>query len=448
MKQILCNKYEVLKTIAEGGLGVVYLVKDLHLNKLAAVKVSKNPGSAEGRRFVFREMEVLKELSHPALPRIIDFFEERETSCLVMEYVDGITLEQYLRKFGRVEASLAVKWAIELTEVLQYLHTCNPPIIYRDLKPANIMIQPDGKIKLVDFGAACISSYGQNREQMMVGTPGYSAPEQWQSGNAGKASDIYGLGAVLHEMLTGISPASRFTQRRPMREYDRSISRELEKVVCICTRKRPQERYQSMERLREALVNCERKGKAKESLFLFKKGIGCALILAAVMRFFLPFLQGVNREQFPFPYLKAPLILAAAAVVYHLLFFRKRGDGRMLIRQEKSIFLTEKKFSGIYVSGLLVMLFTATVMLSGNITISAAAGEKADCLWVEMRDEENRKLLLKNGSVYRVSDRLRLEIPAERIPEGEIALQLVVMGEEGEIYESRTFLLEGGKWEE
>ena len=73
---------------------------------------------------------------------------------------------------------------------------------------------------------------------------------------------------------------------------------------------------------------------------------------------------------------------------------------------------------------------------------------QADCLWVEMRDEENRKLLLKNGSVYRVSDRLRLEIPAERIPEGEIALQLVVTGEEGEVYESRTFLLEGGKWEE
>ena len=87
MKQILCNKYEVLKIIAEGGLGVVYLVKDLYLNKLAAVKVSKNPGNVKEREFVFREMEVLKELSHPALPGIIDYFEERENSCLVMEYV-------------------------------------------------------------------------------------------------------------------------------------------------------------------------------------------------------------------------------------------------------------------------------------------------------------------------------------------------------------------------
>ena len=227
MKQILCNKYEVLKIIAEGGLGVVYLVKDLHLNKLAAVKVSKNPGNVKEREFVFREMEVLKELSHPALPGIIDYFEERENSCLVMEYVEGITMEQYLRKFGKVEVSLAVKWAIELAEVLQYLHACNPPIIYRDLKPANIMIQPDGRIKLIDFGAAFIASYGQNREQMMVGTPGYSSPEQWQCGNAGKASDIYGLGAVLHEMLTGICPVQSTFQRRPVREYDRSIPREL-----------------------------------------------------------------------------------------------------------------------------------------------------------------------------------------------------------------------------
>lgn len=442
MKRILCNKYEVLKVIAEGGMGVVYLVKDLHLNKLAAVKVSRNPESGKEREFALREMEVLKKLSHPGLPGIVDFFEEGGNLCLVMEYVDGITLEQYLRKEGRAEASLAVKWAVELTEVLQYLHNCNPPVIYRDLKPANIMIQPDGKLKLVDFGAAFVTSYGQQREQMMMGTPGYSAPEQWQSGNVGKTGDIYGLGAVLHEMLTGISPKRPFGERRPVREYDGSLSRELEKIIMICTRKKPGERYQSMERLREALLNHGKKGKWQEWLFRLKKGIGGALLLAAGGKLFLPLLQGVRREEFPFPYLQEPLLWFGAFCLYRFFFLRKKNGGRLIKRQEKSIFLTEKKFSGIYISGIVILLAAGILLKGSGGLLSVSAREKENGLWVEMRDEKGRKLLLKEGAVYQVGDRVKLEIPAESMPEGEIALRLVATDEAGEIYESRVFLLQ------
>lgn len=443
MKQILCNKYEVLKVIAEGGMGVVYLVKDLHLNKLAAVKVSRNPESLKERELVRREMEVLKELSHPALPGILDYFEERENNCLVMEYVEGITLEQYLRKFGKAEISLAVKWAVEISEVLLYLHSCNPPIIYRDLKPANIMIQPDGRLKLIDFGAAFAVSYGQNREQMMMGTPGYSAPEQWQSGRSDKTGDIYGLGAVLHEMLTGIRKRQPFAQHRPVREYDKSIPRELEKIVMTCLRKRPGDRYQSMELLREALLNYDRGGKRKEWLLSIRKGVGVLLFFVAAVRLFIPFLQGVDKTLLPFPYLKEPLLLFGAAVLYRILFLRGITDRRFLKRQEKSIFLTEKKFSGIYVSGLFVALLAGMLVQEKSMELSVFAKEGETSLWVEMRDEENRKLLLKEGAVYQVSDRVKLEIPADRMPEGEIALKLVATGEGGEIYESRIFLLQG-----
>ncbi|MGN0376069.1 MAG: serine/threonine protein kinase [Suilimivivens sp.] len=448
MKQILCHKYEVLKVIAQGGMGIVYLVKDLHLNKLAAVKVSKNPEKIKEKEFVLREMEVLKELSHPALPGIVDFFEEGKNICLVMEYVEGITLEQYLRKFGRVEISLAVKWALELTEVLLYLHTCNPPIIYRDLKPANIMIQPDGKLKLIDFGAAFVASYGQEREQMMMGTPGYSAPEQWQNGKADKAGDIYGLGAVLHEMLTGITPRQLFAERRPVREYDKSIPRELEKIILVCTRKRPSERYQSMEQLREALQNYGKKGKGKEWLLHISRGIGAGLFFLAGARLLLPFLQGVDRTEFPFPYLREPLLLLGAAFLYQRLLRRKTKDRRILKRQEKSIFLTEKKFSGIYISGIFLFILAGVLMQGKGASLSVLAKEKDNSLWVEMRDEQNRKLLLKEGAVYQVNDRVKLEIPAERMPEGEIALKLVATGEDGEIYESRIFLLQGELKEE
>lgn len=442
MKQILCNKYEILKRIAEGGMGVVYLVKDLHLNKLAAVKVSKNPGSIREREAVMREMEVLKELSHPMLPAIIDFFEEEDTICLVMEYVDGITLEQYLRKFGRVEVSLAVKWAIELTEVFQYLHTRTPAVIYRDLKPSNIMVRPDGRLKLVDFGAACVSAYGRERERMMMGTPGYSAPEQWQSGNAGKASDVYGLGAVLHEMLTGISPMRFPEKRRPVREYDKSIPRELEKIIVICTRKRPGERYQSMKELQKALREYGKRGKPKEWMFRAGKGMGTVLFLIAGIRAVFPLLQGVEALEFPFPYLYRPIVLFVIALLYRQLFLKKTKADRILKKQEKSIFLTEKKFPGIYVSGILAVVVAGS-LIQGMHGFTADAKEEGPGLWVEMRDNQNRKLLLKEGAVYHADERVRLEIPVDRMPEEKLALQLVATGEGGAVYESRIFLLKG-----
>ena len=167
MKQILCNKYEVQKTIAEGGMGVVYLVKDLHLDKPAAVKVSKNAKSESERAYILKEVEVLKKLSHPSLPAVIDFFQEGENICLVMEYIEGITLKEHLARSGRVQLHQAVRWAVELTRTLGYLHSRNPPVIYRDLKPANIMIQADGTIRLVDFGAAFAGAYGQEGEQLL-----------------------------------------------------------------------------------------------------------------------------------------------------------------------------------------------------------------------------------------------------------------------------------------
>lgn len=442
MKQILSNKYEVLKPVAEGGMGIVYLVKDLHLNKLAAVKVSKNPGSLQEREIVLQEMEVLKGLSHPALPGIIDFFEEGGNICLVMEYVEGITLEQYLRKFIRVELSKAVKWAVELTEVLGYLHRQNPPVIYRDLKPANIMVQPDGKLKLVDFGAAFVMTYGQDRRQLMMGTPGYSAPEQWHSGNAGKGSDIYGVGAVLHEMLTGISPGNLFHERRPVREYDKSIPRELEKVIIVCTKKRPFERYSSMEQLKNALLSCGKKERHKEMGFALRKGVGALLFIAAAGRTVLPFLWGVQASDLLFPYMEWPAILWGAAFIYRLIFLRKQTGKKILRKQEKSVFLTEKRFPGIYVAGFLIILFFGGMLLGVNGSIPAKAKEAPEKLWVEMRDEYNRKLLLKEDAVYRAGERIRFEIPAERMPEGESALWLTAEGKEGKIYRSRIFLIE------
>lgn len=449
MKRILCNKYEVLRPIAEGGMGAVFLVKDLHLNRLAAVKVSHHFGKeGEGeavRAAVFREREVLKKLSHPALPGIIDYFEEGNQSFLVMEYVEGITLEQYLRKFGRIEVKKAVKWTVELTEVLRYLHEQNPPIIYRDLKPANIMIQPDGTLRLVDFGAAGIPSYGRRKPAFLFGTPGYGAPELWEGKEAGKTCDIYSIGAVLHEMLTGIRPGQSFAQRRPVREYDRSISGELQRIILTCTAERKAERYQTMERLKDALLYYEKRDLRKNRWFGLKKMTGILLWLLAAGRGVVPFLQGVNAESLPFPYLEKPLLLAGMAAGYHFLFLRRKRSRCMIQKQEKSIFLTEKKFNGLYaVLGILLFLFLAP--LTGNTVLSKEKQQNAsEELWMEMKDEKGRKLLLEESSVYKAKDRVRFEIPAEELPEKTVSVWLIGQGEEGEWYQSRRFLLQAEK---
>lgn len=432
MKKILYHKYEVLRPIAEGGMGSVYLVKDLHLNKLAAVKVNKRIFRGTESN-IMKEREVLKQLSHPALPQIIDFFEEENNSYLVMEYVEGITLEQYLRKFGRVEVDRAVKWTVELSEVLNYLHHQNPPIIYRDLKPANVMIQPGGRLKLIDFGAALSFSADQKKEIFLMGTPGYSAPEQWQGGKVGKESDIYALGAVLHEMLTGIRPKQDLIPRRPVREYDKSIPIKLEKIVSTCIKKRPSERYQSMEQLKEEILSYKKSGVGRKVQYGLQKGVGLFLWFLAGVRTFLPLWEGVRAEEFPFPFLKEPILFFSIAVLYHTFFLRRSMQKQILKRQEKSIFLTEKKFSGWYVAGFMFfLLFTIPTV---------AKAQETEEFWVDLRDEQNRKLLLKSGSVYYPKERVRLEIPCEKLPDGQLSLQILATDEKGGIHQSRVFLV-------
>ncbi len=434
MRKILGHKYEVLRPIAEGGMGSVYLVKDLHLNKLAAVKVNQN--HVEG------EVQILKSLSHPALPRILDIFYEGEKECIVMEYVEGITLEQYLRRFMRVEMTKAVAWAVELAEVLAYLHNRKPTVIYKDLKPANIMIDAEGKLKLVDFGTAGTVRYGREGEAYLMGTPGYSAPEQWDLTSACKESDVYALGAVLHEMLTGISPVGGLRQRRGIREYDKSFPRELEKIIDVCTKRKASDRYHSMGEVREALLCYHKKGKFRKMLHRAKCFVGSVLWLLFFGRTCLPFLNGVNEECLPFPYFEQPLFLLAITCCYHLVFLRGKDKRKVVYKQEKSVFLTEKKFAGLFVTMWAgICLFSIMLIKSPAATNVMAAGQDRS-IWVDMRDEQYRKLLLKEDAVYQVDKKVTFEIDKDDLPEGVISVRIVASDEENAVYESRVFLVE------
>ena len=252
MREILCNKYEVLRTIAEGGMGCVYLVKDLHLNRLCAVKVSK--GREEQKRsFAMAEKELLKRLTHPGLPAILDFFEEKGNFCIVMEYVEGITLKTYIEKKGQLSFKEAVSIAIQVGRGIEAAHNKN--IVHRDIKPQNIMISTEGKVKVTDFGIAKAATSNTITSNAM-GSVHYISPEQARGGYSDEKSDIYSLGVTLYEMLSGKVPfegestvtvalAHIQNEATTLEELDATIPLSLSKIVQKCMQKKPDMRYMS-----------------------------------------------------------------------------------------------------------------------------------------------------------------------------------------------------------
>lgn len=460
MRTILCNKYELLREIAEGGMGCVYLVRDLHLNRLAAIKIGRKEDERT-EQVLLTETAVLKKLNHPGLPRILDCFEDNGRRCIVMEYVEGMTLQEYLRKSGTVPYETAVRWMLELTDVIAYLHSLNPPILYRDLKPSNIILQPDGSVKLIDLGGACLyEGSARGNRQLMMGTPGYSAPEQWQYGRMDVTGDIYSLGAVFHEMLTGFQGNGAFSERRPVQEYNRGIPRSIEQVIQVCLQKKPADRYPSANQLKHALQQAKEGKKDPSALwFAMQKTVVTALFILAAGSLVIPLLQGVPEAQFPFPFLYTPVIIFAGTIFLLKCLIHKRRKNHFVKRQERSLLLTEKPFPGIFVSVLCMCMLAACSYglvaqakesVSAEVQKNAASGDQADnheyedeeaFLFVELRDEQNRKILLQDGAVLPVSDCLRLEIDKDELPQGNVTIQIHATGEDGTVYESRAFLI-------
>lgn len=348
MEQILRDKYKVLKPLGQGGMGEVLLVKDLHLQRLAAAKriqALPDENKQQGIKDFRREMEFLKELVHPGLPAVYDFFREQDWLYLIMEYVEGITLEQYIKKNGKVEAAQAVAWALELTEVLGYLHSRKPAVLYRDLKPSNIIIRPGGGLKLIDLGA-CMQSLGAGEGSLGgMGTPGYAAPEQWKIGEVSEGCDIYALGAVLHEMLTGIQPGGAGYERRPVREYDGGLPVCLEKLILKCTAANASGRYRSMENVREDLLKRSGAEKRRRILRHLTGLTGILLWISTAICLCYPLIQGVPETEIPFPYLYRPLLAAACAILFQRICLH--GKKKCIKKIEKSLFATEKKFEGL-----------------------------------------------------------------------------------------------------
>lgn len=256
--QLLDGKYKILNKVGQGGMSVVYLAMNERANKQWAVKEVRKDGTLNFeavKQGLIAETDILKKLNHPHLPSIADIIDTEDSFIIIMDYIQGRSLDKALKDFGPQPEEAVIDWAKQLCDVLGYLHTQNPPIIYRDMKPANVMLQPDtndkypyGKVSLIDFGTAREYKNFKSEDTKNLGTLDYAAPEQFGgNGQTDARTDIFALGRTMYHLVTGLSPRSPKTEYEmlPIRQIDPRLSSGLEKIIIKCTQQNRNDRYQS-----------------------------------------------------------------------------------------------------------------------------------------------------------------------------------------------------------
>lgn len=284
------GKYKILSEIGHGGMSVVYMAINEKANKTWAVKEVRKDGKMDFntvRQGLMAEIDTLKKLNHPYLPSIVDVIEDNDSFIIVMDYIEGRSLDKIIEETGAQPESHVVEWAKQLCDVFGYLHSRNPAIIYRDMKPANVMLKPDGNITVIDFGTA--KNYEINLgETTGIGTIGYAAPEQYIGSGLGRTdarTDIYCLGITLYHLLTNVDPCKNLISDRSIRAVNPSLSRGLDAIIKKCTEHHPDNRYQSCAELMYDLENYELleplyKKKQKRKMFSFVATVAMAVVFA------------------------------------------------------------------------------------------------------------------------------------------------------------------------
>ncbi len=292
--KLLGERYRIVKLIGEGGFGAVYQANDerFQATRVVAIKeMSDAYLSASEREKALadfrREANLLVQLKHPNLPQVSDFFEEGTKSYLVMEFIEGKTLEEELDDaHGPLDEALVMGWAVQLCSVLHYLHNRQPPIIFRDMKPSNVMVTRDNQLKLIDFGIARIFKMSATKDTTLLGSQGYAPLEQYGRGQSDTRSDIYALGATLYHLLTGNVPPDAPSRRvNPQvfltpRQLNKHISQATEEIVLMAMEQDPDERFQSAEAMRKAILQEQ---EAKESFAPYTQGLAARASLPPSM---------------------------------------------------------------------------------------------------------------------------------------------------------------------
>ncbi|HEV8663486.1 MAG TPA: serine/threonine-protein kinase [Candidatus Methylomirabilis sp.] len=253
------RRYRLLRLLGEGGMSRVWLGESVDApgRPLAIKEVREAFPSREEREAAQhqfrRETRILTRLRHPGLPRVLDAFVTSRGAYLVMTFVPGRTVEALVRTHGPVSERRALSWGVQLCRTLHYLSLRKPPVVFRDLKPANIIVTPSGRAVLIDFGIAREFRPGRLADTFLFGTPGFAAPEQYGRGQTDLRSDLYALGATLHACLTGRDPSRSPFYFPELRSVSPRISRETSVAVMRALEPDPARRYGSAVAMRRAL---------------------------------------------------------------------------------------------------------------------------------------------------------------------------------------------------
>lgn len=251
------GKYRVLRKCGQGGMSIVYMALNERANKTWAIKEIRKDGIRNYevvKQRLIVETNMLKRLNHPHLPSIIDVIDGAGSFLIVMDFIEGKTLSDILKEYGAQPQENVIDWAKQLCDVLGYLHSRIPSIIYRDMKPSNVMLKPDGNVVLFDFGTAREYKSQNLEDTVCLGTKGYAAPEQYGGhGQTDARTDIYCLGATMYHLLTGHNPSEPPYEMYPIRHWNPQLSGGLEAIILKCTQKNPIDRYQSCAELLYAL---------------------------------------------------------------------------------------------------------------------------------------------------------------------------------------------------
>ncbi|MDQ0976801.1 serine/threonine protein kinase [Neobacillus niacini] len=301
---VIDERYEILKEIGRGGMSIVYLAMDNRLNKSLVVKDIRKRASSNNELLInslIVEANMLKVLDHGALPKIYDIIESEGDIYVVMDYIEGESLKEKLKREKTISAIQVIDWARQLSEVLEYLHTRKPyPIIYRDMKPDNIMLTPEGKIKLIDFGIAREFKTESSTDTTNLGTKSYAAPEQMSGKQTDTRTDIYSLGVTLYHLVTGKSLNEPPFELKPIRHWDPTLPEGLEHIINKATQAEPANRYQSCSELSYDLENINKltegyknKLRKKLSIFLVPVVLCLAFMTTTVFGY-----KGVKNTQF------------------------------------------------------------------------------------------------------------------------------------------------------
>lgn len=261
---VLDEKYEVMDILGKGGMGTVYLCKNIRLENLWAVKeVTKD---SQMNVDFLSEPNILKKLNHPGIPRIVDIFYENNNLYMVQDYIQGQTLKECVKQNGIMEKEKVCNITSSLCDIIAYLHGLSPSIIYRDLKPANIIITPDEKVVLIDFGISRVYKEDRDDDTVYMGSNGYAAPEQYGSGQSCKQTDIYGIGMVMYHMTTGKVPS---THLEPLVDDNYiNVDDNLRRIIQKCAQIDIKDRYSSAVELKNEITHFMKEDIYEKTVFL------------------------------------------------------------------------------------------------------------------------------------------------------------------------------------